>query len=551
MPTPTQTFAPTSTSGSTTPTGAPPVNLNVVPPSNGSPTDGGASLKAPLGGPIVSSPTTPTTGSPTGPTSKPIDYAAIQAQLNAIKAQALKIQASAATLNDNNTTDNSGVVTSSTPEVNNENNTKSTVNGLAAGSGTSTSTVGGLGAAIPGASADGAANGNGPDTSSAQNASDQYAATLQTYMAQLEQRRAAEIASINSDFAEQQTELGQSQKSETGSTTAMLARAGGYLGSSGSGTGVLLNLAQTHATEVANLESKKQAAIQAAQSAIDDSEFGVAEKMAQNAKDIEQTINDRKQQFFDDTQKVIDEQRNDSQFQQTKVQDDLKALSGIDPATIPQGKKDEIDQYYGTPGFTDKYIAAQQAATQADTQAKVLANQKNMLDLLQSIPEGKTVTMPDGTTYTGIGKTSDITTFMETDNNGVGHLVTYNKGSGAISVTSVGDVGKASSAGVAVDPSTSDNVQALLQENLEKSKDPSTGQYDPQTYIKQRELIKQAYPSLLKDLDSKFLNPSNGFFSDDAIKYLRSQGIYVGAAALAGGSDVVPDATDDSVSPGQ
>jgi len=483
--------------------------------------------------------------------------------LNAIKAQALKIQAQAATLNSNNTADNSGVVTSSAPVVTAEKNTTDKVAALGGTVASPAATGSAItSAAIPGANADG----TGPDTSGATNASNQYLNTLQTYMANLEARRASEVASITADFGTQQTNLENTQKGETGSTTAMLARSGGYLGNSGSGTGVLLNLAQTHASEMANLEAKKQAAITAAQNAIDDKQFAVAEKMATQATDIEKTINDRKQQFFDDTQKVITQQQSQQQFQQTKVQDDLKALSVIDPTTIPDSKKQEIDSYYGTPGFTDKYVASVQAVTAAKTAGDKTSAQKTILDMMQSIPEGKSITMPDGTVYTGVGKTSDLTTFMQVDNSGQGHLIVYNKGTGQTTVQNVGAVGKSSSSTTA-NPQLEDNVTALFLQGGKSSKGNTIaglestklkdGTYDPDTYLSLRTDLSSHYPALIPKLDAKFLsvgaNGSNSFFNDTSVNYLRQHGVYIGKDPIANSpqTEVTPAPPDNSISVGQ
>lgn len=391
----------------------------------------------------------------------------------------------------------------------------------------------------------------GDDTTSATNASQAYLNALDNQIAQLEQRRSSDQNGVNADFDSQQKDLQATQTNETGTETATLARIGGYLGGSASGTGAMLNLAATHKNEILKLETSRQAAILAANNAIDDKEFDIAGEKAKEAKDLEATIYQRKQDFFDNSIKLQTQQ-------ESEIQNTLKDMSSIDPTKIPQATKDAIDSYYGVPGFSDQYFAVTSAAAQAKSDSDALKAKGDMLDLLQKIPAGQNLSFPDGTTYTGLGAAGDIATFMQTDANGVGHLITYNKRTGAVGGTSVGVVGKPSSTsgssagGVnGVSPTIVDNTTATIQSTLEANKDKD-GKYDPQAYLQLRSELKDNTdygPKLLKYYDNMFLNKANGFFSTDSINYLREKGLFYDAGSSAGTTaPPAEDTHDDSES---
>lgn len=385
-------------------------------------------------------------------------------------------------------------------------------------------------------------------TVNASSADAQALKTLDDYTTSLEARRAAEAASINADYDAQQTGLEGKQANETGSETATIARIGGYLGGSASGTGAMLNLAATHKTELLTLQSSRQAALQAASNAIDDKEFAVAQAKVAEIKSIDDTIYQRQQDFFKNALALQQANTANTTAQQNIIDNTLKDLSTTPAANVPQATKDSIDSFYGVPGFADSYIKAANSAASAKAQSDQTKANSDLLDMLQKIPQGQKVTMPDGTQYTGLGAAGDIATFMQVDNNGIGHLVTYNKRTGATTAQTVGAVGKgasgSSAGGVAgVPPVVVDNAKAIISSALEAGKDPKTNQYNPDDYLNLREELKAKQPALLSYMDSVFLNPSNKFFSDTAIARLRAKGVtYTGLPAA--GLDTAAPAAD-------
>jgi len=113
-----------------------------------------------------------------------------------------------------------------------------------------------------------------------------------------------ELKNINEQAKIDRENLKASQGSETGQTSVGLAAAGGYLGFSGSATGVLLNLAKSHRTELQALESRKQQTIFEAREAARNSQFDLVQLKAQELRNIEQENYDRVQDHLAKTKAV-------------------------------------------------------------------------------------------------------------------------------------------------------------------------------------------------------------------------------------------------------
>lgn len=292
-------------------------------------------------------------------------------------------------------------------------------------------------------------NANNAATTDAHNV---YIQTLQQEQANLTAQNAMEVESINKDFDAQAAALKTTQTGETAQEANIQQRSGGYLGQGASQTGALISLNQTHISEQGQLESKRQAAVQAANDAIDAKQYVVAESLAKEAKDYAAAIKQNQQDYLDNQIKIQQSQQSAQDAAQKTADNSLKAFSMLTPdevSKIDPSQLTKIDQAYGVPGFAINYIKVTSAANAAKSQTDLVDAQQKMLTLLQDIPAGKKVTFPDptnpggpGTTYTGMGKTGDISTFSETDNNGNVTVIAYNRGSGSIVRTPVGKVGK-------------------------------------------------------------------------------------------------------------
>lgn len=174
------------------------------------------------------------------------------------------------------------VTSSSDSVVNDERNITATVNGLSAPD---------------------------PQYDAAKKASEEYRKVLEERAKALDAQLKSDVSGIESQFNDAKVKALDEQGRETAQTNVALTRTGGYLGTQISAVGVLNNMATQHRAEIASLESKKAQAIQAAKNAIRDKQFQVASALAQEAKDLAKTIYDRGQSFFDNTLKVMGEQR--------------------------------------------------------------------------------------------------------------------------------------------------------------------------------------------------------------------------------------------------
>lgn len=283
-----------------------------------------------------------------------------------------------------------------------------------------------------------------------------YLSNLSSEMAALEARRAAETERVNRDFNGQEETLKDTQNRETGAETVLQQRSGGYLGQGASQYGALISLNQTHASEQAKLESARQAAIQAAQNAVDDKEFAVAAAQAKEAKDYAAAMKQNQQDYLDNQLKIQQAQENAVTASINQAKDQLSGFSQMSPADLAKvdpAQFAKIDQAYGVPGFAKSYLTATTAANAAKDKVGMIDAQQKLLTLLQDIPQGKQVSFADpsnpsgpGITYTGMGKVGDISTFQESDNYGNVTIVAYNKSTNTITRTAAGKIGKTSSA---------------------------------------------------------------------------------------------------------
>lgn len=130
---------------------------------------------------------------------------------------------------------------------------------------------------------------------------------------QLATRRKDEISGIKTSYAEQSNKQAQTQKREVGTQSMGLARIGGF--DSASGQAVLTNLQRVHDEEQQALQSKKDAAILAANTAYEDKDFALAEMQIKEAKAAEQQLYDRNKDMINLELAIRGEERADAQMQ--------------------------------------------------------------------------------------------------------------------------------------------------------------------------------------------------------------------------------------------
>jgi hypothetical protein len=156
---------------------------------------------------------------------------------------------------------------------------------------------------------------------------------IDNYIAGLTARQESAVKNINENFDATKASLGEQQRKETGSTSAGLARAGGYLGFSGSGQGALINLAETHRSEMQGLEAKRNAALNEARSAYEEKQFAAAQERYKQAKEYEKESFTRQKDYFDKVKAATDK---------AKAAEEEQALNVDIYNALAEGATDEM-----------------------------------------------------------------------------------------------------------------------------------------------------------------------------------------------------------------
>jgi len=226
----------------------------------------------------------------------------------------------------------------------------------------------------------------------------------------------AETERIKADYESSREGLEDTQRRETGATQAGILRMGGYLGESGSGTGVMLTQAKQQRGEVQSLLSQRDKFLAEARTAYNKDNFDVARAKLDAATKAEESAYQRSQDYFKN-QMIL------SNFNMDKAEKVLTALSYMDEDDISKPdtleKIAEVDSIY-YPGFASSYVKTAKAEREAESTKDKLAIDAAYISMLSDIPYGQTVVLPNGKAYTGM-KTS------KTDSSGPNVPLTLNK----------------------------------------------------------------------------------------------------------------------------
>lgn len=149
-------------------------------------------------------------------------------------------------------------------------------------------------------------------------------------------------------------------------------------------------------------------------------------------------------------------------------------------ADVPEDLQQQIESAYGT-DFIDQYRAAQEAATQAETEQDQINAMDKITQMLARVPEGQQIQIGDAT-YEGF-KTSDpnTRTFSETDAAGNVTYITVDERTGEIiSSATGGRIGKPmrSSGGGGGGSSSGANMEDLFNEADALRKELAKGDVD-------------------------------------------------------------------------
>jgi hypothetical protein len=128
----------------------------------------------------------------------------------------------------------------------------------------------------------------------------------------------SDVKNINDSYAQSQKSLEGQQSQETGQQSVQLANAGGYLGYTGSGQGVMLKLAESHRAEISALDAKRQQAIAEAQTASRNRQWDVVKEKAAIVADTEKAAYDAQIKYNDQVKSEADKSAQKAQDLQTE-----------------------------------------------------------------------------------------------------------------------------------------------------------------------------------------------------------------------------------------
>jgi len=128
----------------------------------------------------------------------------------------------------------------------------------------------------------------------------------------------------------------QTQKSETGAMSAGLARAGGYLGFTGSGESMMLSLERSHRAEILDIESRRTQALAEARQAYNEQMYDVALEKQRLADAYEKQQYEEKQRYFEEVKRIQKEDADKAEQERVNVEI-YNALQG--------GAKDEMEVF--------------------------------------------------------------------------------------------------------------------------------------------------------------------------------------------------------------
>lgn len=370
-------------------------------------------------------------------------------------------------------------------------------------------------------------------------------AEIDAYQRELKNMYDADVNGIKSsyEFARKDTEG--AQERERGSmNTVITTKLGGYLGSSGSAVGAMNSLAKEHRTQLLKLDAQRDAALQAARSAMMDKNFQLARLKAEEIKSVSSEIYQRQQDFFNNALKLSSEKRQQDEATRTRIKDTLEmftmAAGSDQEAYLDPEKEREIDSYYGVAGFTRNYLDAARQSAIAESQQQKFDTMQKYVNLIESVPAGMQIPFGDEV-ITGIGSAADISTFQVEDAAGNVRVVAYNKRTGDYNMSNMGKIGTPSGGGGASEADKNAAVSATMQalssgkdSNGNPVMDPTTGEISASAYIQAREAANQKYPGTASAIDAKFLDGSAGerYFDNADLLYLRQKlGVGVGYGA--------------------
>jgi hypothetical protein len=239
---------------------------------------------------------------------------------------------------------------------------------------------------------------------------------LDRRMKELERMYKTEREDIKSSYeSSAQLQAQEQQKEYAGRATNLVTSGGGFLGATQSQQGVLQNLSNTHEQEKQALMAKRDSALQEASNAFAENRFNLAQLKLKEAKDTEQEIYNRTQDYNDRLLQMAQEKRAQTQFElgiTDKKAASYANLPDKEYSNISDYEKEQIDKMY-YPGYLDNLQEVTSKSAEIQDRKDWLAIEKMIFDIRNSMPDGKKFTF-GGVTYTGL-KVPDSTKFTQTE----------------------------------------------------------------------------------------------------------------------------------------
>lgn len=220
----------------------------------------------------------------------------------------------------------------------------------------------------------------------------------------LESNYNANVGGIKTAYEEaNRIQEGRQAKDYAGRATSLVTAGGGFLGATQSQQGVLQNLTETFTNEKNALMAKRDAALQAAADSYGEKNFALAQMQLKEAKDTEQEIYNRQQDFASQQLDLAKENRSQTEFEYgitDKRAESYATLTDEEYKTItPEQKKDIDTRYY--PGYLDNLQEVKSKETEMKTSKDALDLETTILDMRLKMPSGKKFQL-NGVTYTGM-----------------------------------------------------------------------------------------------------------------------------------------------------
>lgn len=235
---------------------------------------------------------------------------------------------------------------------------------------------------------------------------------LKDRMDALEKRRDAEISQIKSEYeAANKTQEERQTKDYAGTSTNLVTAGGGFLGYTGSQSGVLQNLKATFEGEKNALMGKRDAAIRQAQNAYEDKQFNLAQSLIKEAKDTENEIYQRQKDFAAKSLQLAQEERAQSTYERGFADDKAKAyslLSAEEFAQLSPSQIADVDKYF-FPGYAQRARDINEKLAAGKTLETDLKLKNDLQSLINKTPAGQKFTIGDNT-YVGLKKPAGSST---------------------------------------------------------------------------------------------------------------------------------------------